>query len=166
MQFILFILTIHFVSFSFADTFGILNDERALVIVQGNDSDAKTLFDALAVIPTESNGTLTKDYKFSHNENPIFSILCKWSHLTNSGSCTVTLNKWISYPVNCFIDAKKNNYALLETVDKYVAEGILKNFVSASGNHIFSSENSRLRIWAFKDHLGKATKFAIQYDHI
>ncbi len=149
-----------------AATLGIFNDEKVVVVVQGNDTDAKRLFDALTVQAIEDNNKMTKKYEMTSGAGEtIFSVLCSLSQLANSASCTLTFNRWYA-PVSVITENTEPKYVLLESANTYQNENILKNFTPSSqpSDMIYSSENNLLRIWAFKDHLGKATKFAIQYD--
>jgi hypothetical protein len=161
-----------FLAFSFvaqnslAATQGKLREHKAIVMVQGEDTDAKRLYDLLKVDAVESNGQFRKEYRLTSGSEILFDVVCSWVPLTNLSSCSLTFNAWRHYPVDISIDNSRN-YVLLQTADKFMAEKILKNFVHRQdADEVYTSEDKRLRIWAMRNYLGRPINFAVHYDNI
>ncbi len=153
-----------FFSFSYAqaDTTVFFPSGDGIVLIQGQDSDASDLFNAMAVAPTEQSGVLKKHISMSTmSSDPVFDLSCNKAKLTGTASCTFKI-----FPALASIN-KNQKSILLGINDQYDAPAIASSFLHASGNpyqgEVFYSVNRKLRIWKTFDSTGKVVSFTAQY---
>lgn len=156
------ILSLLLPSYSWAGTFPFFTDGSVRVIVQGNDTDAVSLYDSLTAEPVESNGINEKKYELKASSGElIFQVSCRKAITSAAASCTVVFNEWLFHPATSQINSEEK-YANLEAVDKFYASEIASNFNETNGN-VFVSEDHSLRIVVLKDHNDKVNKFIANY---
>lgn len=112
---------------------------KAHIILQGQDDDAKRIYDSLSVQPVPINSMNTKRIASTSGD---FQLVCNSSIVTNQASCAVTvfagLNAFISYE-------KRQVKFLLNGLD---AEKLSALFPIAKDDYIFESRDSHFLLKA------------------
>lgn len=131
-------------------------------MIQGSDSDAVNLFDAINVLPVEQSGVQKKHVELgTSSAEPVFDLTCNKSVLSGVASCTLKV-----FPALAVINKNQKSF-LMGINDRFDAPAIAQKFLHAGGNshqgEVFWSINSKLRIWKTFDGTGRVVSFTVTY---
>ncbi|MBC87323.1 MAG: hypothetical protein CL677_09110 [Bdellovibrionaceae bacterium] len=148
---------------SFAETIGMFSSQQAVVIIQGQDTDAKNLYDAMKVTPVEDGNRLQKELVHrTMQAEDVFSLLCTSSQLNpDLVSCTLkvfpssqaivnTESRWLHVGINDQFDAPSVARDFNHTGDRYRGE-------------VFKSLDEKLYIYKTFDRRGDVASFTIEF---
>lgn len=151
---------------AYAETGVLFPSNQAILIIQGLDSDAKTLFEAMNVTATKKSGTLKKEVNLTTSLGPlgdsVFKLTCKYTELSNAASCNIKVFSALEATIN-----KNTKYILIGVNDRYAATQISKSFFDLDSNPhqriIFHSINGKLKLWKTLNSNGDVVSFTMEY---
>lgn len=148
----------------FAETKGLFLDQQAIVIIQGQDTDAKNLYDSMKVTPVENGNQLQKEFIHQTAQaEDVFSLLCTASKLNpDLVSCTLKV-----FPSSQAIVNKENRWLLVGINDQFDAPDVAKNFNHAGDQYrgeVFKSLDEKLYIYKTFNSQGDVASFTIEFD--
>lgn len=159
-----FILSLFVISYtSKAEVGALFPNDSAILVIQGNDSDASNLFEAMNITPSENDKVITKHiYHETMYAKPVFDLTCKKSKLVGNASCTL---KFFSPEA---VINKEFKSVLVGINDQFDAPEVAKMFNQISGNpyqaEVFRSLNGKLHIWKTKNSSGEIVSFTMSYN--
>lgn len=141
----------------------LFSENQATLLVQGKNTDAENLYEAMNVPSSSNNNVLTKKIVYTAMfANPVFEQICNKSLLTNSTSCSI---KFFSPGAVLF---KDKNAILMGINDQFDSVKIAKLFNQTSSNsyqaQVFLSEDEKLKIWKTYDSSGEVVNFTMSYN--
>lgn len=155
---ILLMVGFFWISHSHAEVTASFPSDEAAIFIQGQDSDAISLFDQMRGFPREINGTLAKRVVEGH----LFDLKCDKEVISGNVSCAL---KVFAKPGITVINPQKK-FVSMEIYESYWAAGIAESFYTYGGE-VFRSLDGRLRIWKTFKHNGEGgwtvATFTIQY---
>ncbi len=156
------ILLVFFSVYAKADVTAFFPNDNATLIIQGNDSDANALFEAMNITPTSNGSIVTKhiDYETIYAK-PVFDLTCNKSQLTGNASCTL---KFFS-PES--VISKDQESVLMGINDQFDATAVAKMFNTISSDphqaEVFRSLSGELHIWKTYNSSGDVVSFTMSF---
>jgi hypothetical protein len=149
-----------------AETNILFPSNRAILIIQGHNADAKMLFDSMNVPVKDEAGIQKKEIEFTSISGPagdtVFNLRCNYSSLSSNGSCTLKV-----YPSNEAGVYKESKSFLIGVNDQFAASEISKNFLDLDNdNHrriVFHSINGKFKIYKTLNSKGSVQSFTMEY---
>lgn len=149
---------------SFAAIQGLFGADKGIVIIQGQDLDAKRLYDSMNVEAVEDGNKLKKHIAhMTMYAEDVFDLTCNASKLNETlVSCTLKVS-----PSSQSIVNKDKRYLLVGINDQYDAKEVAQGFNHTGGTYqgeVFQSDDTRLHIWKTYDSQGDVVSFTIDFD--
>jgi len=156
-------------SFANAEIFPIFNSDgtKVKLIIQGNDGDAKNLFEAMQTDTLEENNILIKSIIAPSSNGLVvnlYELTCQKSLIVeNLNSCTLSLD---SNYVWTTVSKEDSSASVFSNgfIDTYIAYSKLR--VTNDSNVIFKSEDNSLVIAVMRNAAGEIFRFRIQYNEL
>jgi hypothetical protein len=157
------ILLFLFSTYAKAEVFALFPGENATLIIQGNDSDAISLFNSMNVEPANNGSILSKHISFETMfARPVFDLACKKSQSAGNASCTL---KFFSPEA---VINKSQKSVLMGINDQLEAPAVAKLFNNKTTSpyqaEVFLSVDEKLRIWKTFNSSGDIVSFTISYN--
>lgn len=146
-----------------ADVGALFPGESAWLFIQGNNTDALNLYEAMNVTPDVTSNNLKKRIAFQTTpENPIFDLSCDKSPLTEDAACIIKFT-----PAGTAIN-KDQKTILMGINNRISANKMATLFKQISSTpyqgEVFLSEDGKLRIWITFNRDGDVVAFTIKYN--
>lgn len=160
------LLTIVFVLFlsicAKAEVHAFFPENDATLLIQGTDSDATKLYDAMNVAPLANGEVLSKHISYeTMYARPVFDLSCNKSQLSGAASCTL---KFFSPEA---VINKEQKSILMGVNDQFDSKTIAKQFNQISGDaykaEVFQSTDKKFRIWKTFNSSGEVASLTMSY---
>lgn len=158
----IFTLTLLISSYSFAEVGALFQNDSAVLLIQGKDTDAESLYGAMNV-QFEPQGNLNVKHISYENmyARPVFDLTCNLALMSGARSCTL---KFFS-PQSVINNGQKS--VLMGINDQFDAPDIAKLFNQISNDphqtEVFRSLDGKLRIWKTFNSAGQVSSFTMSY---
>ncbi len=163
MKIIFNVLIFLFAGYAHANVGAIFTADEATLIIQGNDTDASSLYAAMNVAPSNDGNKLTKHINYeTMYAQPVFDLTCNESQLTKVFSCT------LKFSSPGAVISKDQKWVLMGINDRIDSRHFAKLFNDVSSDHyraeVFRSIDGTLHIWKTYDSTGGVVSFTISYN--
>jgi len=124
-----------------------LRPDPVIILVQGTDTDAKRIYDALDVLPVEKSTSVME--KAIQSPSGQVDLSCRYSESGQTGSCTLKIKRDPNFEVSnerkraYLVTYSAEDTAFLFNVLVKDTEGLVPMFVSEKQDLAFSSSPER-----------------------
>lgn len=160
MKLFFFITLLCFSSVSYSSTEVAFPEEGAVLVIQGQDSDAGNLYKAMNVPAVLENGIHQKQINvINDSAQEVLIVICKKLYGAENTACTIDIKTG-------YIN-KKDRHILVGMNGRYEAPSTGKKFHHQSNDkfrgEIFVSENKKVHFWKTFDSSGSVASVTLEY---